>query len=100
MYKVEKTIADSVDITLPNIENFEVDFNEPQYPQTAQDQIAIEKWELENNIINQADLLVKRNKELDIEESKKIIQENKGINDANQSRGVFDRLRAQTARIE
>ena len=33
----------------------------------------------------------------DIEEAKKIIQENKGLNNANTSRGVFDQLRAKTA---
>ena len=98
IYQVEKALAKSIKIKLPK--EFHIDFNEPQYPQTAQDQIALEKWELENNLVNSADLLVKRNKELDIEEAKKIIQENKGLNNVNQSRGVFDRLRAKTAGTE
>ena len=98
IYQVEKALAKSIKINLQK--EFHIDFNEPQYPQTAQDQIALEKWELENNLVNSADLLVKRNKELDIEEAKKIIQENKGLNNVNQSRGVFDRLRAKTAGTE
>ena len=98
IYQVEKAVAQSIDITLPG--EFHVDFNEPEYPQTAQDQIMIEKWELENNLINAADLLVRRNKELPIEEAKKIIQENKGVNSVNSGGTVFDQLRAKTTKAQ
>ena len=63
------------------------------------DQIAIEKWELDNGLTNPAELMVRRNKELTIEEAKKIIQENKNLN-VGQERTIFDRIRNQVTAAE
>ena len=97
LYDVEKAVAEAAGILLPN--KFGIDFQEPNYPMTAQDQIAIEKWELDNGLTNPAELMVRRNKELTIEEAKKIIQENKNLN-VGQERTIFDRIRNQVTAAE
>ena len=100
MYQVEKAVASDYDITLPK--EFNIDFNEPEYPQTAQDIISSEKWELDNNIISTVDLLMKRNKELSKDEALKIINENKEINgtrtETQQTRSIFGQLRGAAQR--
>ena len=78
LYTVEQAVAKASNISIPN--EFAVDFNEPAYPQTAQDQIALEKWELEQGLTNSAELLMKRNNELSIEEAQLIIDTNKALN--------------------
>lgn len=92
MYTIEQAVAKAAGISLPN--NFAVDFNEPDYPVTAQDQIALETFELEQGLTTPAELLVKRNKELTIEEAQKIIENNKAQN-GGQERNIFDRVRNQ-----
>ena len=92
LYTVEQAVAKAANISIPN--DFGVDFNEPDYPVTAQDQIALETFELEQGLITPAGLLVKRNNELTIEEAQKIIEGNKQTN-GNQERNIFDRVRNQ-----
>ena len=100
IYQVEKAVAKNAEITLPK--EFNIDFNEPSYPQTAQDQIALEKWELENNITSTVDLLIKRNKELSKEEALEIINNNKEINgteqEPQQAGSIFGQLRGAAQR--
>lgn len=78
LYEVERAVAAAEGINLPD--EFAVDFNEPNYPLTAGDQINIEKWELEQGITTPAQLLMKRNNELSIEEAQAIIDQNKETN--------------------
>ena len=40
MYNIEKILASSFGVNLPN--NLKIDFNEPEYPMTVQDQIALD----------------------------------------------------------
>ena len=66
-YSVEKAIASSRGISLP--EKFGIDFEETEYPKSVQDQILWDNHRLEMNLISEADLLVKYNKDLTIEEA-------------------------------
>ena len=86
-------------INLP--EEFNIKFHEPEYPMSAQDQIATDTFMLQNNLTTQKDLLLKYNKELTEAEAEKIINENKEINgegqeQQEQERSVFNRLLNQT----
>jgi len=98
-YDVERKIAQSNNINLP--EEFNIKFHEPEYPMSAQDQIATDTFMLQNNLTTQKDLLLKYNKELTEAEAEKIINENKEINgegqeQQEQERSVFNRLLNQT----
>ena len=103
MYAVEKVIAEANGIRLP--EEMGLRFNEPDYPMAVQDQIAMDGFMLQNNLITQKDLLLKYNKHLTEEEADKILNENKEVNGEgqqtqNQERSVFNRLLEQTPEAE
>ena len=97
IYKKERALAKQFGVNLP--EELKLDFNEPEYPMTINDQIALDNFNLEHNLITEAGLLVKYNDELTIEEAQKIIDENKEINgteEEKQEEGpVFSRLRGR-----
>ena len=77
-YHVEREIASYNNISLP--EKFGIDFNEVDYPKTVQDQIAWNDWMLQNNMATQAELFIKYNKDYDLKQAQKKIEENKEIN--------------------
>ena len=97
IYLREKYIAKQYGINLPN--DLKLDFNEPDYPMTVQDQIALDSFHLEKNMITEAGLLMKYNDELTQAEAEKIIEDNKKSNgkDEEKQRPVFSRLRSQLA---
>ena len=74
MYNIEKVLASSFGINLPN--ELKLDFNEPQYPMTVQDQIALDNHRLSLGLMNKAELMVEYNKDLTIEEASAKLQEN------------------------
>jgi len=85
MYRVERNIAQSFGITMP--EKLKIDFNEPEYPMTVQDQIALDTHRLNLGLVNRAELMVEYNKDLTIEEANaKLI-----INDAQREPQNEDR---------
>jgi len=95
LYEIEKAIALANNIKLPD--EIGLRFNEPDYPMSAQDQIATDSFMLENNLITQKDLLLKYNKHLTEAEAEKLIAENKEENAKGQGtegeeRSVFNRL--------
>ena len=95
IYLKEKLLAKQYGINLPN--ELKLDFNEPDYPMTVQDQIALDTFHLEKNMVTEAGLLMKYNDELSIEEAQQIIDENKEKNGSGQEeqRPIFSRLRGQ-----
>ena len=99
-YNIERTIASANNIKLPD--EMGLKFHEPEYPMSAQDQIAVDTFMLANNLITQKDLLLKYNKELTEKEAEKLITENKEQNaagqeqPAGQEQSVFNRLLTQT----
>tara|TARA_R110002074_G_scaffold17848_5_gene58343 strand:+ start:2312 stop:3676 length:1365 start_codon:yes stop_codon:yes gene_type:complete len=74
-YHVEKHIAAYNGITLP--EKLRLDFNEPEYPKTVQDQIALDEHRLRHHMIDEVDLLTEYNKDLSRKEAEKIVENNK-----------------------
>tara|TARA_R100001443_G_scaffold3608_1_gene11332 strand:- start:419 stop:1693 length:1275 start_codon:yes stop_codon:yes gene_type:complete len=67
MYRVERNIAQSFGIAMP--EKLKIDFNEPEYPMTVQDQIALDTHRLNLGLVNRAELMVEYNKDLTLEEA-------------------------------
>ena len=67
MYQVERKIAQTLGIGMP--EALKLDFNEPEYPMTVQDQIALDNHRLSLGLVNKAELMVEYNKDLTLEEA-------------------------------
>ena len=61
-------------------EKLKIDFNEPEYPKTMQDQVLWDNHRLQNNLITQAKLMVEYNDDLSLKEAEKILAENKENN--------------------
>ena len=93
LYHIERAIADYNGISLPNA--LKLDFIEPEYPKTVQDQILMDNHSLQNNLITQPQLMQKYNKDLSIEEATEIVKANK---QENEQQSIFERIRQQAQR--
>ena len=78
LYDIERTIAGYNGISLP--EEFGIDFYEVEYPKTVQDQILKDEFDLNQNLITQAKIMVRENKDLSLQQAQSIIEENKAVN--------------------
>ena len=78
-YNVERVIAEYNGISLP--EEFGVDFEEVEYPKTVQDQILKDEFDIKNNLITRAKIMVRDNKDLTVAQAQLIIDENRNINE-------------------
>lgn len=78
-YNIERIIAKYNGIEFP--EEFGVDFQEVEYPKTVQDQIAKDQFDVENNLITRAKIMVRENKDLTIEQAQKLIDEHRKVNE-------------------
>ena len=92
-YDVERQIARSVGVNLPN--EMLVDFKEPEYPKTVQDQILWDKHRLELNLIDEIGLLMEYNQDLTLEQAELTIASNK---QRNQKLSIFEAARQATQR--
>ena len=92
-YRVERKIASSFGVTLPN--GLGLDFKEPEYPKTVQDQILWDKHRLELNLINEVGLLMEYNNDLTDEQAELIIAGNK---QRNQKLSIFEAAREAAQR--
>jgi len=95
LYEIEYNIARFNGISLPR--ELKVDFNEPEYPKSVQDQILFDNHRLEKNLITEAGLLQEKNKDLTIEEAETIVEANR---QKNQKLSIFETIRNQTQRTE
>ena len=95
LYSIEKAIASYNGVNLPN--ELKLDFIEPEYPKTVQDQILSDNHALQNNLMTQPQLLQKYNKDLSIEEAANIVKANK---QENEQQSIFERIRQQNQRPE
>ena len=93
LYHVERAIAGYNGINLPS--ELKLDFIEPEYPKTVQDQILLDNHALQNNLTTQPEMLVKQNKDLSIEEAREIVKANK---QENEQQSIFERIRQQNQR--
>jgi len=75
LYDVEKAIASYNNIALPN--ELALDFNEPEYPKTVQDQILMDEHRIKHHMVNEIGLLMEYNKDLSEEQAKAIVDNNK-----------------------
>lgn len=95
LYDLERAIARYNGFELPA--TIGIDFNEPEYPQTIPDQIAMESFMLDNDLTTKAKLLQDRNKDITLEEAQKIIDKNKEVNAKTKpAQSVFEELRRET----
>ncbi len=78
LYHVEREIASYNNIRLP--EALKLDFNEPEYPKTMQDQILWDNHRLQHNLITREKLMVEYNDDLSLKEAEKLVAENKDKN--------------------
>ncbi len=93
-YNVERQIASRFDISLPK-NGLGLDFKEPEYPKTVQDQILWDKHRLELNLINEVELLLEYNNDLSQEQAELIVASNK---QRNQKLSIFEKAREAAQR--
>ena len=74
-YNVEREIAAYNNIKLPD--KLKLDFKEPEYPKTVNDQILLDEHRLKHHMLDEADLLMEYNNDLSRKEAEKIIEKNK-----------------------
>ena len=93
-YNVERIIAEYNGISLP--EEFGVDFEEVDYPKTVQDQILKDEFDIQNNLITRAKIMVRENKDLTEKQAQKLIDENRRVNEQENSQSIFTQFRQGT----
>ena len=89
-YGVERVIAGYNGIELP--EEFGVDFEEIDYPMTVQDQILKDNFDIENNLITRAKIMVRENKDLTLNQAQKLIDDNRKVNEKERTQSIFKKL--------
>ena len=92
-YRVERQIASSFGVSLPS--QLGIDFKEPEYPKTVQDQILWDKHRLELNLIDEVGLLLEYNNDLTQQQAELLIASNK---QKNQKLSIFDKVRQEAER--
>jgi len=92
-YRVERQIAKSFGVNLPS--EMGIDFKEPEYPKTVQDQILWDKHRLELNLIDETSLLMEYNQDLTQEQAELTIASNK---QRNQKLSIFEKAREAAQR--
>ena len=103
-YQLERQMASMFGINLP--EALQINFVEPEYPMSVDDQIKIETHQLKNNLTTEWKLLQRHNKDLSDQEAKDIVEENKETNRANnpnestRPQSIFDRVRTAPQNTE
>ena len=92
-YSVERTIAEYNGIMLP--EDFGIDFEEVEYPTTIQEQILKDQFNLEQNLITRAKIMVRDNKDLSEEQAQGIINANRQTNESESKQSIFAQFRQE-----
>ena len=90
LYDIERQIAGSRGVSLPDLKGFGLDFNEPEYPKSVQDQIQWDKHRLELGIISEAQLYKEYNDDVTLKQAEAIVAENK---QKNQKLSIFEAAR-------
>ena len=80
---------------------FGIDFNEPEYPMSIQDEVLKHQFALDNNLMTHAQILQKKNKDLTIEQAQAIIDKNRETNgQGQQPQSIFGRIRQEATATE
>ena len=100
MFELEARVAAAFGHSMAS--KFAVDFNEPEYPMSIQDEVMKYSFALENNLMTPAQILQTKNKDLSIEQAQKIIDENKETNgsEEEQPQSIFGRLRQEATNTQ
>ena len=88
IYDIEKAIMSANNVSLPN--ELGLDFNEPEYPKSVQDEVLFNQFMLDNNLTSYSGLLKSYNNDLTDEQAKAIIEEN-----ISENTGIKRRLNEQ-----
>ena len=97
-YDVERAIAEYNGISLP--EEFGVDFEEVEYPKTVQDQILKDEFDIQNNLITRAKIMVRENKDLTVEQAQVLINENRGVNEQENRQSIFTKFSQESGQTQ
>lgn len=97
-YDVERIIAEYNGFPLP--EDFGIDFEEVEYPTTVQDQIMKDQFDLEQNLITRAQIMVRDNKDLTVEQAQEIINANRQTNETESKQSIFAQFRQETGQSQ
>ena len=73
-YEVEQLVGEAYGIKLPN--KFGIDFIEPDYPKSEAEKIQRDDWDLKNGQTTLAEIMVRNNKDVTIEEAERKIEAN------------------------
>ena len=82
VYEIERLKAEQMGVNLP--EKFGVDFIEPEYPKSTQEQIMRDDWDLANGQTTLAKIMVRDNNDLTLKEAQSIVDENLLTNGVNE----------------
>ena len=97
IYDIERAIMSANNISLPD--DLGLDFNEPEYPKSVQDEVLFNQFMLDNNLMSYSGLLKSYNDDLTNEQAKAIMEENISENTAikrrlnEQGQSVIQRIR-------
>jgi len=95
IYDIEKTIAIKNNITLP--EKIGLDFIEPKYPLSTNDQILWDNHRLQHNIITETELTLEYNPDLlNIKTAKSVWSKRKEINDKSNNQLYIQNTNTKT----
>jgi len=73
-YEIEQLVGAPYGAKLPN--KFGIDFLEPDYPKSEQEKVLRDDWDLKNGQTTLAEIMVRNNKDITIEEAERKIEEN------------------------
>jgi len=90
-YEVERVIAGYNGIEFS--EEFAVDFEEVEYPKTVQDQILKDQFDIDNNLSTRAKIMIRDNKDLNVKQAQKIIDDNRKVNEKERPNPIFTEFR-------
>tara|TARA_R110002020_G_scaffold46980_2_gene134029 strand:- start:353 stop:1687 length:1335 start_codon:yes stop_codon:yes gene_type:complete len=100
IYDIERAIMSANNVSLPS--ELGLDFNEPEYPKSTQDEVMFNQFMLDNNLTSYSKLLKNYNNDLTDEQAKAIMEENISENTVikrrlnEQGQSVIQRLRQRT----
>ena len=82
LFNLEKVIAESNNSKIGK--TMIVDFKEPEYPVSVQEQITKDNWDLENGLITLEEIYKRDRSDISLEEARAVIEKYKGDQDAPQ----------------
>jgi hypothetical protein len=89
-FQIERLLAEQQGASIGN--DFGIDFIEMEYPTSTQEQILRDDWDLRNGQTTLAKIMVRDNKDLNIEQAQLIVNENMSINKIEEDNKVVGEM--------